>query len=479
MKKGIKNIQLNMSKGQMVLLVINVVLVAAFIALGISARKSMDRLYSQQGASRWEDKKNSYAQVSAFASPDRNLQKEDISVIRGSLAQSLSKEAVSEDRHSTGRMWIDAYSGECSAEVRKDSNTLSVTAVGVGGDFFQFHPIPLLSGGYISDEDWNQDRIVVDENFAWAMFGSNDIVGMQIWMGTTIYTIAGVVAVDEDSLYRTAYGGNNRIYVPYDLLKSQQDSLKITCYEAIVPNPISNDGYYALRAACGLEEEEQDSLQTEENPLNFDNIEVIENSNRFNWIERLNGWKNRRLRVMRTNSVGYPFWENLARMEEMNQENILVVRILLMVCPVICLVLLLYDLWNRRTWTVKKLCIRAIDEIRERQEEKALAKQKEAADSEEETEEDFLEEDDEEETEAKLESGDFVESEEDFIELDTEDIIGEEAVEGSEADTAAEETEEAVEEQAEDKIDEAQEETKLSDDEKELQSVTSENIFDI
>lgn len=438
MKKGIKDIQLNMSKGQMVLLVINVVFVAAFIVLGITARKSIDNLYSQQGATRWEDRKNSYAQVSAFASPDKNLQTEDISIIRGSLAEGLSKESLNEGRNSAARIWIDAYSGECSAEVRKDNNTLSVTAVGVGGDFFQFHPIPLLSGGYISDEDWNQDRIVVDENFAWAMFGSNDIVGMQIWMGTTIYTIAGVVAVDEDSLYRIAYGGNNRIYVPYDLLKSQKDDLKITCYEAILPNPISNDAYYALRKACGLEEEEQDSLQEEENPLNFDDIEVIENSNRFNWIERINGLKNRKLRVMRTNSAKYPFWENLARVEELHQENILVVRILLMVCPVICLVLLLYNLWNRRKWTVKGLCIDAMDRIRERQEEKALAKQEEAADGEEETEKELSEEEDEEETE------------EDFIELETEDIAEEET-----------------------------EETEPSEDEKELQSVTSENIFDI
>lgn len=381
--KKLKDIQLNMSRRQAVLLIINVVFVAAFIVLGIFARQSIDKLYSQQGADRWEDEKNSYAQVSAFVSPDRNLQKEDISVIRGSLAEGLSKESLNESRHSTARVWIDAYSGECSAQVRKDNNTLSVTAVGVGGDFFQFHPIPLLSGSYISDEDWNQDRIVVDENFAWAIFGSNDIVGMQIWMGTTIYTVAGVVAVEEDSLYRTAYGGNNRIYVPYDLLKSQQPDVKITCYEAILPNPISNYGYYALRTACGLEQEEQDSVEVEENPLNFDNIEVVDNSSRFNWIKRISELKNRRLRVMRTNSAGYPFWENLARVEELKQENILVIRILLMICPVICLVLLLYSLWNRRTWTVKKICINTIDRIREHQEEKTLAKQREAEDIEE------------------------------------------------------------------------------------------------
>lgn len=376
MKGNIKQIQLNRNPKQLVLLVINIILVTACILLGIYAGKSRGKLYSQQEAKRWESKKNSYAQVSAFASPNRNLQKEDITAIRGSLMAKLSEDSLNESK-GNARVWIDAYSGECPAEVRKDTNTLSVTAVGVGGDFFQFHPIPLLSGSYISSGDLNQDRVVVDENFAWAMFGSNDIVGMQIWMGDNIYTIAGVVEVNEDSLYRIAYGEGNRIYMSYDMLKKQQEELKITCYEAVLPNPISNYAYYALRKACGLEEEEEDTIKKTENPLNFDTVEVVENSNRFQWLERITGLKNRKYRVMRTSTVGYPFWENLARVEECRQENILIVRILLLICPCSCLVLWLYGLWSRRKWTVKGICVNVLDRIREQQEKTAEERQRE------------------------------------------------------------------------------------------------------
>lgn len=376
MKGSMKHLKLNINPKQLVLLVINIILVTAFILLGVYAEKSGSKLYSQQEAKRWESKKKSYAQVSAFASPNRNLQREDIALIRSSLMEKLSDDSLNESK-GNARVWIDAYSGECAAAVRKDTNTLSVTAVGVGGDFFQFHPIPLLSGSYISSGDLNQDRIVVDENFAWAMFGSNDIVGMQIWMGDNIYTIAGVVEVNEDSLYRIAYGESNRIYMSYDMLKKQQEELKITCYEAVLPNPISNYAYYALRKACGLEEEEGDTIKKTENPLNFDTVEVVENSNRFQWLKRITSLKNRKYRVMRTSSVGYPFWENLARVEENRQENILIVRILLLICPCICLILWLYGLWNRRTWTVKGICVNAIDRIRERQAEKAEEKQRE------------------------------------------------------------------------------------------------------
>ena len=336
MKIDISKIKLNINKKKLVLLCINIILVVAFIILSIFAKKGIRMLYSQQEARRWEDEKNSYAQVSAFTSPDRNLQEEDIASIRSSVMETLSKDSLNESSGAS-RVWIDAYSGECKAEFRKDNNTLSVTAVGVGGEFFQFHPIPLLSGSYISDEDLNQDRVVVDENFAWAMFGSNDIVGMQIWLGNSIYTIAGVTAVDENTLYRTAYGDSNRIYMP----------------------------------ARGIEEENEEVIKKTENPLDFEDIQVMENSNRFDTMKLLEGLKNRKLQVMRPNSVGYPVWENLARVEVQRQQNLLVLRLLLLICPFVCLVLWLYGLWKRRTWTVKSICGNTIERIRQKREERA------------------------------------------------------------------------------------------------------------
>lgn len=385
MKIDISRMKLNMSKKKLVLLGVNIILAVAFIVLSIFAKNGAGALYSQQEARRWEDEKNSYAQVSVFASPGRNLQEEDVTSIRSAVMETLSKDSLNES-NGASRVWIDAYSGECSAEFRKDNNTLSVTAVGVGGDFFQFHPIPLLSGSYISEEDLNQDRIVVDENFAWAMFGSNDIVGMQLWMGNSIYTIAGVTAVDEDSLYRTAYGDSNRVYMSYSQLKQQQENLMITCYEAVMPNPISNYAYYTLRTACGIEEEEEETIQKTENPLDFEDIQVIENSNRFDTVKLLEGLKNRKLQVMRPNSVGYPVWENLARVEVQRQQNLLVLRFLVLICPFVCLVLWLYGLWRRRTWTLKSICGNVIERIREKQEpeEDISQDEEEAADMEEE-----------------------------------------------------------------------------------------------
>lgn len=350
-----------------VLLLANGVLLAAFLIVSIAAHGPVKRLYSQREAQRWQTKKKPYAQVSAFISPEQNMQEEGITGIRSALMEKLSKDAYNE-AEGNARVWVDGYSGECHTSVRKDTNTLSVTAVGVGGDFFQFHPSRLLSGSYISGDDLNHDRIVVDQGFAWAMFGSNDIVGMQVWMGDHICVIAGVVAVEEDSLTQTAYGNGNRIYMLYDELKLLQEDLKITCYEAVLPNPISNYACNALKSACGLTDEAEESLSKNENPLNFDTIEVIENSNRYETMTLLSNRKGLRLRSMRANSIGYPYWENVARVVEEQQMSLLAVRLLLLLLPCITLIWFLHHLWTHRSWTARDLMLWVVQKIQEKRE---------------------------------------------------------------------------------------------------------------
>ncbi len=362
-----KNVTKNLNKKQLILLFLNIVLVLAFIVVNAFAHSSVKKLFSQQEAKRWEGKNNSYAQVSAFCSPERQMQETDILNIRSAIQQTLSRDALNET-NGNARVWIDAYSGECKAEVRRDNKTLSVTAVGVGGEFFQFHPSLLLSGGYISEEDTNHDRVVIDQGLAWAMFGSNDVVGMQLWMGNSIYVVAGVIKVEEDDLTQVAYGNVNRIYVPYDQLKNQQENLMITCYEAVIPNPISNYAANTLKEACGIELQAEQENQDNENPLNFDNIEVIENSNRFDEITLLGKIEGLRLHTMRANSIVYPYWENVARVVEEQQIRLLIIKIILLIIPCLSLICWLYNLWIHKSWTIRDRMVWIIEKFREKQE---------------------------------------------------------------------------------------------------------------
>lgn len=382
-------------KRHRVVLIIDLILIIMYIIVTSVAHNKVSTLYSQQEASRWEndevtnvtgkdknskapnkkkvnlkslvgEKRMPYAQVSAFISPGHGMQLDEVSNVRSSIAEKLNKDSYS-DSTTGGRVWIDAYSCETNINLRKDTNTLSATAVGVGGDFFQFHPMKLLSGSYIADSDLNHDRIVVDENFAWAMFGSNDIVGMQVWLGDSIYFISGVVEVPEDDISALAYGDNNRVYMYYSELKRINENLPITCYEAVLPNPISNYAYYALREAYGLSDDSEDtSLNKKKNPLSFDDVEIIENTKRFNTMELLTNIKTWKFRTMRTSSVGYPYWENVARVQDDTQMRLLLVRIILLIFPILSGIWFVYGLWKKKTWTIKGLLLEEIDKAKER-----------------------------------------------------------------------------------------------------------------
>lgn len=400
------------------ILAVDIVLLVIYAIVTFAAHNMAASLYSQQEAARWEnddivkvtDKKSSsedgkkgkkklaslvgqkkmpYAQVSAFISPGRGVDTDALNGVRSSLQSTLAKDSYGESQ-TGGRVWIDAYSCEKKIELRKDRNTLSVTAVGVGGEFFQFHPMTLLSGSYISDSDLNHDRIVVDENFAWAMFGSNDIVGMQVWYGDKIYFVSGVVRPPQDNISQMAYGNGNRVYMYYNELKGQDEALPVTCYEAVYPNPISNYALNALKTAFNLTDENDEQLNKKENPLSFDDVEVIENTKRYETMELITRLKQWRLRSMRASSVGYPFWENVARVQDETQMILLIVRGILLICPIISFIWLIYGLWELKTWTIKGLILEEIEKERERRIWKAYEKR--MAEEEEKTEGDSLEE---------------------------------------------------------------------------------------
>ncbi len=381
---------------------INAGLLTCFLILTYLSGVQVRRLSSQQMAKRWEAGDTPYAQVSVFLAPQQFMREDRVGEIRSSLMGKLSKDSY-DVRQETPRLWIDSYFGECPLTVRRENKTQSVTAAGVGGDFFQFHPMELLSGSYISGQDVNRDRIVVDRDFAWNMFGSNDIVGMQVMVNETYYTIVGVVAAEEDRLSAAAYGNSCRIYMLYDELVKQASEVTITCYEAVLPNPISNYAANAVKSAFDLPEEEENS-EKKKNPINFDDLEIVENTSRFQLFPLLTQIREHRFRSMRANHIAYPFWENVARVAEERQCSLLLWRMLLLVLPCFTLAWLCGRLWKRRTWTLRSLVFGLFDNIRERSAQKAWRKRMEAGEQEKEGVSDV--EDGEEAADSALEDGD-------------------------------------------------------------------------
>lgn len=76
----------------------------------------------------------------------------------------------------SARLWVDAYSADGKITLVNGKNTLDANAIGIGGDFFMFHPLKPITGSYFSGNDLMQDYCIIDQDAAWQLFGSNDVV---------------------------------------------------------------------------------------------------------------------------------------------------------------------------------------------------------------------------------------------------------------------------------------------------------------
>ena len=247
-----------------------------------------------------------------------------------------------------------------SASVKIGSVT--VTAVGAGGNYFLFHPLTLLSGGYLSDEDYMADRVVLDAQTAFNLFGSSDVAGMEVTINGRTFPIAGVVQSEADFATNAALAAGNEssgdtggtstntamIYMSYAALNAMAE-LPIDCYEIVLPDPVSG---FAKK------------LMTEKFPVGEGVI--VQNTGRFSLSGLISVIGKFGKRVMTTNGVIYPYWENAARMAESYAALLLILGTLFGLMPAVCLTIVLVKLTVRE---IKRGYYKAAHAIEDRVEE--------------------------------------------------------------------------------------------------------------
>ena len=192
----------------------------ASLGTGAFCRRTADSLTDQGFASRWSRSGDS-AQVSCFFAESALLSEDDVSSMYAGLMTDLQTAsiALSETQIENGASLVDTcYIGMGTAEITGRGESLSVSAIGVGGDFFNFHPLDLMSGYYFSQDDLMQDRILMDDATAWRMFGSPYVVGLSVEIGGVPHYIAGVFRRPEKKFYKEAGMGDYLIYMSYDSL---------------------------------------------------------------------------------------------------------------------------------------------------------------------------------------------------------------------------------------------------------------------
>ncbi len=254
---------------------------------------------SQQAAKRWKNDDLKFAQITAILSSESNFNYSSVLSLRSSVDNSMKEIniEITDDK----KVWYDAFSTEERITLKNGNVTSNVNATVVGGNFFRIHELDYITGYAFSPDDIMQDRIILDTLAAWQLFGSYDVVGKIVNLNDTQFTVAGVVNRGTGNLFEQAYGSKPRVYMSYDYYQKINPDLNITCWEAVIPSPIS--GWAESIVKNNINAEETD-------------VEIIDNSARYSFLKLLNTMTGLPIRSMKVSRIIYPYWENIAGVYE-------------------------------------------------------------------------------------------------------------------------------------------------------------------
>lgn len=293
---------------------------------------------AQQMASRWSEN-NDVAQVSCFFSPNAEVTEDTIKSFEYSLDNTLQEASITEtSENPSARLWADAYSADGRITLVNGRNTLEADAIGIGGDFFLFHPLELITGSYFSGNDLMQDYCIIDQDAAWQLFGSNDVVGMTVYIGNVPHIVTGVVRRPESRMEEAAGLDSTVVYVSYETLDAYGTNNGINHYEIVMPNPVSGFALGKVKEGISVDDK---------------NVEVIENTSRYSLLNRCKTILAFGTRSMNGKAIIYPYWENIARGYEDIIALMTVFMLILLLYPVVTIVWMLVSWWRHKGWTLK------------------------------------------------------------------------------------------------------------------------------
>lgn len=293
-------------------------------------------LLTQKAADRWRGgSADRFAQVSVFFPGAGMSSYEEVLSFRSTVDQKLV--AAGLEKPEVGSLWQDAYSGTSIVEVKGDRGASTATVVGVGGDFFLFHPYEMLSGSFISPNDLMGDRVVLDYELAWKLFGASDLEGMSVTIDNKPYYVAGVIRRESDGFTKMAYTDENpMMFIDYRTMTELNETAGITCYEIAMADPINGyaksvaEEYFKNRAA------------------------VVENSARYDFGHIFSYFSDYGRSHIESIGAIYPYWENAARVSEVYIARLLLIIILMSLFPLVCIVWLLVELIKTLVGMIKR-----------------------------------------------------------------------------------------------------------------------------
>ena len=294
--------------------------------------------YDQQMAERWS-KEGDAAQISIFFA-ENAVENEDYFLgLEQSVEKALQNAAITKEKEQA-RLWISAVSRMGNAILSTERAKVELQAVGVSGEFFQFHPQKIVSGAMFSEDNMMKDGVIIDKETAWQLFGSSDVVGMQVMLGEVPHYITGVIERGNSRLEKAAGLEKPVCFLSMDSLKSYGTVRGGFTYEIVLPNPVKGFGLSTMQTLVGNENE---------------NVVVVENNTRFQFLSLVKVVKDFDIRSMSLKGVVFPYWENIARGQEDVLALFLMLKFILLVFPVIFVMTFSVYLWKNRTWNSKQI----------------------------------------------------------------------------------------------------------------------------
>lgn len=273
------------------------VLILIAAACSIGAYHDAHMLPGQYTWLSWKgESENDFSQVSVFIPESRGTGLSDINAFRSKMVKALEDASVvSEDG---SQLFTDCYStsGTATATTGRASNNVPVLAV--GGNFFDFHPLKLIDGTYLFDDDLNRNCVVVDGRLAWFLFGGIDVAGLTLNIDGEPFDIVGVVDLEDDFASKKADTSEMMLFMHHDsyaLLHTSDDMAALTCYEAVIPNPVKNFALNLVNDNFGIK-----------------GVETVEITQRFSLGNIYKALFNMPASVI-NKGIALPYWENAAR----------------------------------------------------------------------------------------------------------------------------------------------------------------------
>ncbi len=339
---------MKLKRGKTIWFALCAVLLLGALGCGLALRAVSGRLLSQQEAERWRgESEREYCQVSCFLPLDGSVGLQEIYAFRYAVLDDLSAAGV--EWPEGVYPFVDAWSSGEKMTVSGDKGSTEAPVLAVGGQFFAFHPLRLLSGSYLVEGELSSDRVLLDRELAWELFGGTDLTGMRVQINGAEFVVGGVVEREKDSASRRAYTGEKGLFMSYDAYRALSGEDRVGCYEVVLPETVR--GFAAQLVA---------------DRFPHAGGEILVNTGRFSFERLLSLARDLPQRAAHGGAVSYPYWENAARIAENECASLAVAMLALGLLPALTALVGLFRLLARgKTAFEEELFPKAKDRVEE------------------------------------------------------------------------------------------------------------------